>query len=148
MSASPSVLPFSSANGNCEGQILTDQNWNITVNGICKVNGVNTVKYAAAAPADFRMSYMGSGLPYPSEEVAYEGSPNVGSASISGNGSFSFTLISPNAYYKDNGSTFVEPHVHFTIGTEYFDVPLPSARRYNNRSLTTIPGRTNRATGR
>ena len=148
MSASPSVLPFSSANGNCEGQILTDQNWNITVNGICKLNGVNTVKYAAAAPADFRMSFMGSGLPYPSEEVAYEGSPNVGSAMISGNGSFSFTIISPNAYYKDNGSTFVEPHVHFTIGTEYFDVPLPSARRYNNRSLTTIPGRTNRATGR
>ena len=143
-----SVLPFSSSTGNCNGQITTDQNWNITVSGVCKISGASTVRYAAAAPADLRMSYMGSGLPYPSEDVAYEGSPNVGSTGIKPDGSFQFTIISPNAYYKDNGAELVEPHVHFTIGSEYFDIPLPSAKRYANRSLTSLPGRTNRATGR
>jgi hypothetical protein len=63
-------------------------------------------------------------------------------------GKFQFELVSPNCYYKDNGSTLLSPHVHFTIDNEYFDVPLPSAQKYANRSLTSIPGRANRATGR
>lgn len=142
-----SVLPFSSQNGNCQGKIITDNDWNITIQGACKVQGGVEVKYAAAAPADLRMSHMGSGLPYPNEEVAYEGSPNVGKVPIQG-GKFQFVLISPNAYYKDNGATLVSPHVHFTINNEYFDVPLPSARKFENRSLSGLPGRANRTAGR
>lgn len=138
---------FSSENGNCQGKIITDDSWNITVQGVCKVMDATTVKYAAAAPADVRMSYMGSGLPFPNEEIAYEGSPNAGEAPVR-EGQFTFKLVSPNAYYKDNGATVVKPHVHFTIGTEYFDVPLPSAHEFPNRSLTTIKGRTNRVAGR
>jgi hypothetical protein len=141
------VETFNSPNGNCQGKIVTDDNWNITVHGICKVMGATSVKYAAAAPADLRMSYMGSGLPYANEEIAYEGSPNMGEAQVK-EGAFTFNLVSPNSYYKDNGATMVEPHVHFTIDTEYFEVPLPSARRFPNRSLTTIDGRANRVTGR
>lgn len=138
---------FSSENGNCQGKIITDDSWNITVHGVCKVLDATTVKFAAAAPADMRMSYMGSGLPFPNEEIAYEGSPNAGEAPVK-EGKFAFKLVSPNAYYKDNGATVVKPHVHFTIGTEYFDVPLPSAREFPNRSLTTINGRTTRVTRR
>lgn len=142
-----SVVPFTSANGNCQGKIFTDEKWNITVNGICKVSGASFVKYASSAPPDIRMSYMGSGLPYPNEEVAYEGSVNVGKAPIN-NGTFTFNLVSPNAYYKENGSKLVAPHVHFTIGSEYFDIPLPMARQFPNRSLTAMVDRRNRSTGR
>jgi hypothetical protein len=142
-----SVDTFSSSDGKCQGKIVTDNNWNITVNGVCEVVGGTSVRYAAAAPADLRMSYMGSGLPYPNEEVAYEGSPNIGEVPIKG-GAFSFQIISPNCYYKDNGSTMVQSHVHFVIGSEYFDVPLPSARKFANRSLTGMPGRANRTAGR
>ena len=141
-----SVHPFSSQNGNCKGNIVTDKNWNITVQGSCEEIVATEVKYAAAAPADVRMSYMGSGLPYPDEESAYKGSLNIGKAPVR-EGAFQFTIVSPNAYYKDNGSTFVEPHVHFTIGNEYFDVPLPSAK-IENRSLSSLPGRPNRSSGR
>jgi hypothetical protein len=142
-----SILPFSSQNGNCNGKIITDQGWNITIQGSCNVQGATEVKYAAAAPADLRMSYMGSGLPYANEEVAYEGSPNIGRVAIQ-SGQFQFKLVSPNAYYKNNGSTLVQPHVHFTINNEYFDVPLPSAKKFENRSLTSMPGRPNRVSGR
>lgn len=141
------VDSFKSDSGNCQGEISTNNNWNITVTGTCKVAGCNVLRYEAAAPADLRMSYMGSGLPYPNKEVACQGSPNKGEVRIR-NGKFTFQLISPNYYYKDNGSTLVSPHVEFTVGRELFDVPLPSAYRFTDRSLTSMPGRTNRATGR
>jgi len=142
-----SVLPFSSQSGNCQGQIIIDQNRNITVRGTCTVPNAVVVKYAAAAPADMRMSYTGSGLPYPNEEVAYEGSPNIGDAPVVGN-NFVFNIVNPNAYYKDNGATMVQPHVVFTINNEYFDVPLPPTMQIPNRSLSGLPDRPNRTAGR
>ena len=146
------TFPFSSKNGNCHGNITIDHQWKITVEGKCSIPGATEVKYAAAAPANLRMSYMGSGLPYPNEDVAYEGSMNVGQAPITqpgaagGAGSFRFVIFCPNSYYMNNGSQLVEPHVHFTIGREYFDIPLPSP--FKNRSLTSIAGRANRAARR
>lgn len=141
-----SALPFSSQNGNCQGQIIIDQNLVITIKGRCNVPG-DEIKYAAAAPANFRLSYMGSGLPFPNEDIAYEGSPNIGKAPII-NGKFEFAVTCPNSYYKDNGATVVDPHVHFTVGSEYFDIPLPLAKLFPNRSLTSIHGRPNRVTRR
>jgi len=142
-----SVLPFSSQTGNCQGQIITEQNWDITIRGTCNVPGATVLKYAAAAPPDLRMSYTGSGLPFPNDEVAYEGSPNIGNVPIVAT-QFEFKIVSPNAYYKDNGATMVHPHVLFTIDNEYFDVPLPSAMQFPNRSLSGLPDRPNRTTGR
>lgn len=141
------TLPFTSKTGNCKGTVTADKDWNITVQGACNIPNADTVKYAAAAPADLRMGRAGSGLPYPSEQVAYEGSPNIGEVPVK-HGRFSFKVVSPNCYYVDNGSKMVHPHVHFTIGNEYFDVPLPNAMRFANRSLTALPGRYNRASGR
>ena len=144
---SKQIATFNSDNGKCQGQILTDSNqWVFTIQGVCKNVTGNTVKYMAAAPPDLRQSYMGSGLPFGNEEIAYEGSPNKGEATINGS-NFSFTVISPNAYYKDNGSTLVKPHVHFTVGQDYFDVAL-GVGHIANRSLTNLPGRPNRSTGR
>ncbi len=138
------ISSFSSANGICHGKIVSD-GWNIAVDGICK-SVAPTVRYAAAAPPDLRGSYMGSGLPFPNEEVAYEGSPNVGEVPCNA-GKFSFTLVNPNSYYKNNGTSLVSPHVMFTIGDQYFDVPMPS-KLVPDRSLTSMPGRPNRAIGR
>lgn len=142
------VATFRSDNGNCQGRILADsEGWKYTIQGTCKGVAGSKVKYMAAAPPDLRLSYMGSGLPYGNEEIAYEGSPNAGEAPVSGNGSFQFQVVRPNAYYKDNGSTLVQPHVHFTIGNDYFDVAL-GITNMSNRSLSSLPGRTNRSTGR
>lgn len=146
------TFPFSSQNGNCSGTITIDHQWKITVEGQCMLPNAKVVKYAAAAPANSRMSYMGSGLPFPNEDVAYEGSVNIGQVPITqpgdteGSGRFRFVIHSPNSYYTNNGSKLVEPHVHFTIGREYFDIPLPSP--FKNRSLTHMADRTRRSVRR
>ena len=138
------ISSFTSANGICHGNITTD-GWNIKVDGMCKIDAP-TVRYAASAPPDIRASYMGSGLPFPNEEVAYEGSSNVGEVPCS-SGKFSFRLVNPNSYYKSNGTILVNPHVMFTIGDQYFDVPIPTTT-IAGRSLTSMAGRPNRVIGR
>lgn len=131
----------------CSGVIHTDSDgWEITVQGVCQVNA-SSLRYAAASPPDLRMSRAGSGLPFPNDTVAYEGSPNVGEVPVS-KGRFSFKVTCPNSYYTKNGSELVKPHVHVTVGTEYIDIPLASARVAANRSLTSMPGRSKRSTGR
>ncbi len=131
----------------CNGTIQTDQNgWNITVTGTCNVPAPH-VRYAAAAPADFRMARAGSGLPYACEDMAFEGSPNVGEVPLT-DGQFSFNIVCPNSYYVENGSRLVGPHVHFTIGDEYFKIPLNNALTHKYRSLTSRPGTTSRISRR
>ncbi len=140
------VATFNTDSGKCQGRILTDDNtWVFTVQGMYKSGKESTLKYMAAAPPDLRQSYMGSGLPFATANMAYEGSPNKGEAKIGADGIFSFTVIRPNAYYIDNGSKMVQPHVHFTIGKEYFDVAL-GVENMPNRSLTRLPGRPDRST--
>ena len=68
------------------------------------------VKYWAANPPTFGSSYAGSGLPYPTEAVAYENSPNSGVIRCEG-GSFTFKLAYPNSYYKNMGTVLVPPQV-------------------------------------
>jgi hypothetical protein len=51
------------------------------------------IKYTAANPPTYNNSFSGSALPYPSEEIAYENTPNRGVVEIM-NGKFSFTIRS------------------------------------------------------
>jgi hypothetical protein len=72
------------------------------------------IKYIAANPPTYNSNFSGSGLPYPSEEIAYENSPNKGITEIK-NGEFSFTIRYPNSYYINMGTVYVEPNVKLTI---------------------------------
>jgi hypothetical protein len=69
------------------------------------------VQYWAAAPPNYRQSFSGSGLPFPNEEVAYQGSPNVGKIPLGVDGSFRIKLQYPNSYYKRLGAVYVRPNV-------------------------------------
>ena len=40
------------------------------------------VKFIAANAPDYRQSYSGSGLPFPNPEIAYENTPNKGTAKV------------------------------------------------------------------
>jgi len=131
------VTKFS--NKSCEGSV--------TYNDVTKIytftgtsNG--SIEYIAAAPCDFRMSYAGSGLPWPNEDVAYGQTPNRGKVS----GDFKFEILYPNAYYVNNGSTMVQPHVHLFTSSGELDVKL-GAPLVPNRSLKHLPGRPRRTTG-
>jgi hypothetical protein len=143
-----SVMNFTSNNGKCQGQILFDPLTKVyTVTGNCKVTSADgRLKYIASAPADMRMSLSGSGLPFPSEDVAFSGSLNKGEVQMNGS-NFAFQVKNPNSYYKNNGATLVYPHVQFVIGSEIFMVSL-GVKDTGNRSLSSLPGRPNRSTGR
>jgi hypothetical protein len=72
------------------------------------------IKYTAANPPTYNNSFSGSALPYPTEEIAYENTPNRGVVEIV-NGKFSFTIRYPNSYYINIGTIFVKPHLKLIL---------------------------------
>ena len=71
---------------------------------------VEKLAYIAPAPADYRASFSGSGLPFPNREQAFDDTPNNGVVAVNG-GSVVLHLHMPNAYYDDFKGTLVLPHV-------------------------------------
>jgi hypothetical protein len=103
--------------------------------------------YMAANPIDRGYTYSGSGLPFPNEDIAYENTPNKGEGVIDNDGDFSLTLMYPNAYYINQGSILLNPHVELTtVAGEMFSIDL--GRPFQNRSLKHLPDRYNRTIGR
>lgn len=99
----------------CEGSITKQENGNITVSGTLKDNVKNaTVVYWAGSPPNYRSSFSGSGLPYANPQQAFDRSPNVGAVKTT-DGTFSFNIYYPNAYYVGLGSLYVSPHVHIKV---------------------------------
>lgn len=131
----------------CQGEVLLDAQSNVfTVKGTCRVPGLTSIRYLASAPADYRQSRAGSALPYPNEAIAYDNTPNSGSALLT-NGQFQFQVLSPNSYYMNNGSSLVQPHVHMVFGeNNVFNLMLSGP--VPNRSLKSLPGRQDRSTHR
>ena len=71
----------------------------------------NKVYYYAANTPDRLTNFSGSGLPFPSREVAFEGSPNIGRKLINNETKqFRLELLRPNTYYDENYE-LVEPEV-------------------------------------
>lgn len=110
-----------------------------------------SVEVIAANPIDRRMSYGGSGLPFPNAEVAFEGTPNrlVLDPSV---GSFNGEFAYPNRYYLADARTLIPPSIFFVLtpkiaGAEpiyvHFELPLPSEelklRSLNHRDARTSP---------
>jgi len=111
--------------------------------------GVRKIEYRAAAPADLRLSYSGSGLPFATPEQAYDHSPNIGSVETSPEGSFEIELYSPNSYYVCEGIELIRPHVHLTIlGDTPQRLDLKLGPGIPNRSLRHLEGRPDRSYGR
>jgi hypothetical protein len=72
------------------------------------------MQYIAAAPADYRSSFSGSGLPFASAEQAFYNTPNSGTADVDIDGAFAVRLYYPNSYYVGLGSGKVPPTLHMT----------------------------------
>lgn len=69
------------------------------------------VHYMAAAPPDYRTSYTGSALPFPSYSHAMAKTPNKGVAHIQGD-TLSIQLTYPNSFYIGLGTVIVPPTVY------------------------------------
>lgn len=121
------------------------------ISGKVNKQGVSTINYKAAAPADLRLSYSGSGLPFHSPEQAYDNSVNIGKATINELGEFSFELCNPNSYYVNQGVKLIRPHVHICLSGETIQpksLDLKLGPGIPNRSLRHLDGRPDRSYGR
>jgi hypothetical protein len=92
----------------------------VTIKG--RVTGLGSMPqhiiWIAAAPVTRGIGFMGSGQPYPSRDIALEGTPNRGVVE-SGDGSFIITLAGiPAGYYSGLGSIYVPPLVEFVSTTK------------------------------
>tara|TARA_B100000900_G_C20529458_1_gene695683 strand:- start:448 stop:948 length:501 start_codon:yes stop_codon:yes gene_type:complete len=71
----------------------------------------NEVYYYAANTPDRLTTFSGSGLPFPTRDMAFEGSPNIGRKVLNnGNKKFILNLLRPNSYYNED-YLIVEPEV-------------------------------------
>ena len=122
----------------CEGIIENTGDGNIEITGKLKIGSEKAkVVYWAANPADMNISFSGSGLPFPSPEIAFQNTKNVGSVMTEG-GVFKIKLYYPSAYYVALGSLYVPPHIHLKICKEgydkYFSIKIGAGIPY--RTLT------------
>lgn len=106
----------------------------------------NYLYYKAASPAYCGYSMDGSGLPYPSADIAFDETPNQGMVHTGLGGSFKFQIRTPASYYIEGGSILVPPTIYITpvnsygikVGDERNIVIGPSL---SHRYLTTPPQR-------
>jgi len=74
------------------------------------------VKYSAANPPTYNANFSGSGLPFPTEDVAFENTPNKGVVEVV-NGNFMIKIKYPNSYYDNMGTIYVEPQIKLLLVT-------------------------------
>lgn len=97
----------------CAGIIMTsDSSKDIIVQGIIRENvDNNEIYYIASAPPDYRATYTGSGLPFATQEQAFDNSPNFGKVVLTDN-TFDIRLMFPNSYYVGLGTVIVPPTLY------------------------------------
>lgn len=139
------TIPFKT--DSIQGTIATNNNsLKTVVSGQLQTPVKGTLFYQASSPPDFRESRAGSGLPFPSRDIAFSNTPNVGMVELV-NGSFTIVLSYPNSYY-DNLANLVLPEVEIIVNdTELHRIPI-GPHLVPNRSLSSLPNRPNRTSGR
>ena len=83
--------------------------------------------WAASPPSDYSSSYYGSRLPFATEDIALENTPNMGVVPVV-NGQYDFVINYPNAYYRDMGTEYVPPSVYLQVTDEYNNTVTPIYR--------------------
>ena len=76
----------------------------------------------AANPIDRMMNYSGSGLPYPTPYIAFEGTPNQ--YVIGGDGVINTMFARPNSYYSTDTYTRIQPSVFVKLYKNNTEEPI------------------------
>jgi len=99
----------------CSGQINKINNYDIQVIGIINDSVKdNQLYYIAAAPADYKASYTGSGLPFYNQIQALSNTPNKGTVLLNNNNEFAINLLMPNSYMVGLGSVQIPPTLYIS----------------------------------
>lgn len=130
------------SNQDMTGEVFIDGDL-FTIKGNLRVPQ-QSLRFWAAAPVERRMSLVGSGLPFATEEQAMESTPNQGRFQVGSMGNFEFAVRVPNGYYTCQGNTLVQPHVKILLEPLRRTYVIQLGPVVPNRSLTSLPGRPNR----
>jgi hypothetical protein len=115
------------------------------------------LQYRAPEPCDMRLSISGSALPFPNSDHAF-GSTNSGVAKLDDYGNFSFNVLHPNSYYKNDdiakhvgqGKILIQPILYLIVNLaetkKMYEIDLGSGVPL--RTLTNHPQKLIRSTGR
>jgi hypothetical protein len=121
---------------------------------LLKLSQANSVyvKYWAANIPNYNSNFSGSGLPFPTEEIAFENTVNLGKVQVL-RGNFSFSMRYPNSYYINMGATYVPPevqiqvcdennnnvsdvqHINLGQGIPFRTLTWPNQRNWNNGAM-------------
>lgn len=124
------------------------QNMTCTIEGVFKSASGKPIEYLAANPISKGYSLTGSGLPYPTSEIAFENTPNRGQITANGSGAFKITIQCPASYYTNQGKTLLHPHIQLSIAGESLVRHIRLTDEAPTRSLSSLDDRPNRSTGR
>lgn len=143
-------VSFQNAHVSCMIDIVEDDSGNarkVTIRGeVVAPNLYQHMEVVAANPADHRMSYTGSALPFPCAAVAFSNTPNH--AVIEGSGAINVMFSYPNSYYTPDAFTKVAPSIFVILRPNgdasdndvFVRMDLPDA--YGLRTLNHRPSRT------
>lgn len=70
------------------------------------------IRYLAANPPEYRVTFSGSGLPFANRSQAFENTANHGACKLDDQGNFVINIAFPNSYYLNLGSVLVPPTVY------------------------------------
>lgn len=135
------------SNSDMSGEVFIDGDL-FTIKGNLRVPETQSLRFWAASPVERRLSLVGSGLPFATEEQAMESTPNQGRFQVGPMGNFEFAVRVPNGYYTCQGNTLVQPHVKILLEPLRRTYVIQLGPVVPNRSLTSLPGRPNRVTFR
>lgn len=86
-----------------------DSKKNVIIKGNVKT-AFKSVTIFAANTIDTKVSYSGSGLPFPNDEIAFENTPNL--YQLNGN-TFDVSFSYPNSFYTSDHSVKIPPTIFF-----------------------------------
>lgn len=72
------------------------------------------VKYIASNPPTYNANFSGSGLPFPTEDIAFENTPNKGTVEVI-DGKFTVKIKYPGSYYQNMGTVYVPPQIKLLL---------------------------------
>lgn len=113
----------------------------VTVTVTLPASDDGVVSYLAAAPADHRHSFAGSGLPFQSEQMAMDRTPNCGELKGGGGSKVVVRLHQPNSYRHQDRVVPPSIHLIWREGGRLRKAVRQLSRPIHSRALSYHPAR-------
>lgn len=119
---------------NLSVNIDIDSKKNVIIKGNVK-NTFKSVTIFAANTIDTKVSYSGSGLPFPNDEIAFENTPNIYELK---DNTFNVSFSYPNSFYTSDHRIKIPPTIFFKFVDNNDTVSYESIKLIDNLTLKSL----------